>query len=147
MRLISHRGNIAGPEPVSENTTKQIDKALYAKYDVEVDIHYCNKKIYLGHDSPENVIDLQWLLDRKNSLWVHCKNIYALDLLHDTDINYFWHQEDDFTLTSKKNIWTYPGKQLISKSICVLPERGYNGDLSKCAGICSDYILNYTTYL
>ena len=29
----------------------------------------------------------------------------------DKSLNYFWHQTDDFTLTSHGYIWTYPGKK------------------------------------
>jgi hypothetical protein len=37
-------------------------------------------------------------------------------------LNYFFHQEDDITLTSKGYIWAYPGKQPIKNSIAVMPE-------------------------
>jgi hypothetical protein len=39
-------------------------------------------------------------------------------------------------------VWAYPGKQPIKGSIAVMPEI-HNDDLSKCVGICSDYIENY----
>ena len=56
--------------------------------------------------------------------------------------HYFWHQEDDYTITSKGIIWTYPGKLLLKNSICVLPEL-FNKQILNCLGICSDYIQNY----
>jgi hypothetical protein len=58
---------------------------------------------------------------------------------------YFWHQNDDITLTSNGYLWTYPGKKLTDKSIVVLPEFNFYNkkDLKKCYGICSDFILNY----
>ena len=59
-----------------------------------------------------------------------------------SDLNYFWHQEDTLTLTSKRYIWAYPGKQPIENSISVMPEIK-NDDISLCVGICSDYILKY----
>jgi hypothetical protein len=59
-------------------------------------------------------------------------------------LNFFWHQEDYFTLTSHGYIWTYPGNLLTKNSISVLPEwqdpELKNLDLN-CYGICSDYIL------
>ena len=58
------------------------------------------------------------------------------------DINFFWHENDTITLTSKKNIWAFPGKQPIQRSIAVLPEI-HNDDVSNCIGVCSDYIINY----
>ena len=56
--------------------------------------------------------------------------------------HYFWHQEDDYTITSKGYIWTYPGKKILPKSICVLPER-VNYKKIDCLGICSDFIGKY----
>jgi len=58
------------------------------------------------------------------------------------DVNYFWHEEDTLTLTSHNHLWVYPGKQPIEKSIAVMPEI-HNDDVSKCLGICSDYIEKY----
>ena len=58
-------------------------------------------------------------------------------------IHSFWHQKDDFVLTSKGFVWTYPNKSLYSNSVCVLPELGYKGDITKCYAICSDNIQNY----
>ena len=57
-------------------------------------------------------------------------------------LNYFWHQGDTVTLTSKNYIWAHPGKQIIKGSIAVLPEI-HNDNISKCIGICSDYIERY----
>ena len=57
-------------------------------------------------------------------------------------LNYFFHQEDDITLTSKGYIWAYPGKQPIKNSIAVMPELNKD-DLTKATGICSDYIKDY----
>jgi hypothetical protein len=56
--------------------------------------------------------------------------------------NYFWHQEDTLTLTSKCHIWVYPGKQPVKGSIAVMPEI-FNDKISQCFGVCSDYIENY----
>ena len=58
------------------------------------------------------------------------------------DCHYFWHEEDDYTITSKGFIWTYPGKKLFSNSICVLPENANYKNIN-CKGICSDFIDKY----
>jgi len=39
-------------------------------------------------------------------------------------------------------IWAYPGKQPIEGSIAVMPEIN-DDNISKCEGICSDYINQY----
>lgn len=145
MILISHRGNITGPIAEQENKPKYIDNAIQSGYNVEIDVWLIDDTIYLGHDKPEYQIDQAWLQDRKDILWIHCKNLNAVTYFHSTLVhryNYFWHQEDDVTLTSRGFIWAYPGKQPIKRSIAVMPELN-NDDVSQCEGICSDYILKY----
>jgi hypothetical protein len=78
-----------------------------------------------------------------NKLWINCKNIEAMEWFNMIDgFNYFWHEEDTVTLTSRGAIWAYPGKQPIRGSIAVMPEI-YNDNLDNCIGICSDYINDY----
>ena len=144
MILISHRGNINGPIPEAENKPEYIEDTIRLGYEVEIDIWKIDHQFFLGHDNPQYEIDITWIDDRSNKLWIHCKNIEALGFFNkfNFDINYFWHQEDTATLTSKKYIWAYPGKQPIKNSIAVMPEI-YNDDIFQCLGVCSDYIQNY----
>ena len=147
-RLISHRGNVDGKYPQYENLPEYVDKALNLGYDVEVDLWIDNDGFYLGHDEPTYPIDLKWLTDRYLSLWIHCKNLRTVEGLRDlqnnmlTDLNYFFHNTDDCTITSGGYIWVYPGKQPVTNSIAVLPE-WHDDDISKAYGICSDYIKKY----
>ena len=60
MILISHRGNMNGIEKTKENTIEQINLALSKGYDVEVDVWYENGSLYLGHDKPEEKVDLEF---------------------------------------------------------------------------------------
>lgn len=143
MILISHRGNTTGPNPEQENHPDYIDNAISLGFDVEVDIWVINSTINLGHDNPQYKVTHQWLNDRCDNLWIHCKNIKAIEWFNSIKgFNYFWHEEDTLTLTSQGHIWTYPGKQPIKHSIAVMPEIR-NDDISLCLGICSDYIKNY----
>jgi hypothetical protein len=147
--LISHRGNISGKNPTKENSLVYILNALEQGYDVEIDVWNINEnELYLGHDEPQYKVTLDWLKLYSSDLWVHCKNINALLFFKDVpwryNFNYFWHENDTVTLTSKGYIWAYPGKQPISKSIAVLPET-YNENVQGCFGVCSDYIEKYKT--
>lgn len=148
MILISHRGNINGRIEDSENNPTYIDVALNLGYEVEIDVWFFNDELWLGHDEPQYRISQNWLEERSEDLWVHCKNIEAIEYFSDEktgfgiDINYFWHQTDDVTLTSFGYIWAYPGKQPIKNSIAVMPEVK-NDDIKNCIGICSDYIYKY----
>lgn len=142
MILISHRGNIDGKNPNEENSVSYIQKALKSGYDVEIDVWYVDDKWYLGHDGPQYKVKYDFLT--LDGLWLHAKNGDALyHLLRDRDCNVFYHTDEDWVLTSKKYIWTYPNQLLYSNSICVLPELGYNGNLKNCKGICSDFISKY----
>jgi len=145
MKLISHRGNINGRFESYENEPNYIDLSISRGYDVEIDVWYKDNILYLGHDNPQYGIDLKWIIDRISNLWIHCKNIDALLYIKECEysFNYFWHQEDDVTITSKGFFWTYPGKQLTNNSIAVMPEVKNFSNIESSFGICSDYIEKY----
>ena len=140
MIFISHRGNISGIRGSDENNPNYINVALKLGYEVEVDVRFENGKFFLGHDFSQYHIDNEFLLNSK--IWCHAKTKEALEALEKIKAHYFWHQEDDYTITSKGYIWTYPGKKLFDKSICVLPEK-HNYENFNCLGICSDFIEKY----
>ena len=148
MKLIAHRGNILGPNPLKENSPDYIDEAIRLGYDVEIDVRIVEGELYFGHDEPQYNVPMLWIVHRKDSLWIHCKNLEALENFSSSriDFNCFWHQEDDFTLTTKKYIWTYPDKPHSSRSVIVMPENNTPKENLKdllalnCYGICSDYV-------
>lgn len=141
MKLIAHRGLTNGPDVNLENRPGQIDLALSQGFDCEIDLWVVNSEFYLGHDRPDYPVDKKFL--DKFGLWIHAKNIGALRWLTDTSLYYFWHENDQFTLTSNKFIWTYPGKELTQRSIAVLPEwhdPEFDNLPTNCYGICSDFV-------
>ena len=143
MILISHRGNIDKKSLDLENKPDYIDQAIGLDYSVEVDIRVIEGSFYLGHDKPQYRVTQDWLNKRLDKLWIHCKNIEAVEWFAMIGrFNYFWHETDTLTLTSKGYIWVYPGKQIVKNSIAVLPEI-FNDNISECVGICSDNIKNY----
>jgi len=140
MILISHRGNIHGRIPEKENRQDYIEAAITVGYDVEVDVWMIEGVLMLGHDEPQYGVTQHWLNERCEQLWIHCKNVEAMEWFNSiSGFNYFWHQEDTVALTSMNIIWAYPGKQPIKGSIAVMPEI-YNDNLDVCIGVCSDYI-------
>ena len=140
--LISHRGNIDGKKPNLENNLDYIYKAISLGYDVEIDVWFINGDIYLGHDKPQYIVELDWIHKLRKRLWIHCKNLDTVVYFHGKKYNYFFHDTDDCTITSQGNIWVYPGKQPVKNSIAVLPEL-FNDDVEGCLGVCSDFIKNY----
>ena len=141
MFLISHRGNVSGPNPQEENKPRYIKQALNNGFQCEIDAWFLDNQWFLGHDAPEHKIQEQFLFI--DGLWIHAKNLSALSRLTVLDTNYFWHQQDNYTLTSKNYIWTYPGFGLTEKSICVMPETVPDFLITQCSGICSDFIEDY----
>jgi hypothetical protein len=146
MILISHRGNLSGRNEETENSISSVDKALSLGLDVEIDVWYVNNKYYLGHDKPIYNIDIEYLTNPK--LWCHAKNTDALLNFRSCEFNihYFWHQEDNFTITSKGYIWSHMNMPISPYSICVLPEQNTKNktqQITNSLGICSDQILLY----
>ncbi len=140
--LISHRGNISGPDHKLENQPSYLMEALNQGYQVEIDVWYVDDTYWLGHDAPQYQVEESFL---SLPFWCHAKNVDALNMmLNNTKIHCFWHQTDDVTLTSFNYLWTFPGRELASVgAIAVVPERVEGWDISKAAGICSDYIERY----
>jgi len=149
MILIAHRGNLNGKIPDKENHPDYIDRALSQGYEVEVDIWYVDGKWVLGHDDPQYLVGENYLDCRRNNLWIHIKDLNALEFLttreHNSitrQWNYFWHQKDDYTVTNRGRIWALPGSELTTSSICVMPEYASYTDeqILNSAGVCSDYV-------
>lgn len=141
MILISHRGNIDGPNPEKENHPDYINKALEMVSGVEVDVWYTDNTWYLGHDVAQYEVSKDFFYN--NNLWFHAKNINALKQLAVLGVHYFWHQNDAVALTSRGYFWTFPGSPLTSKSIAVMPELAVGNNFKNCAGVCSDYPLKW----
>lgn len=142
MKIIAHRGNLNGPDKAFENSPSIITKAISEGFDVEIDIWYTNNHFFLGHDKPEYLINNDFIESIKSVAWFHCKNLKAIEqlFLKFLNINLFWHQNDDFTITSKGFIWTYPGKEITNRSIVVLPELTNQDFLNNNPyGVCTDY--------
>jgi len=146
MRIISHRGNLEGPSPQSENKIETIKKCLNLGFDVEVDLWFMSGKFYLGHDYPENEIDYTFFKNEK--IWFHLKNLDALENIENVQPkNFFWHQKDKCTITSSGKFWLFPGNFIDSQNaIYVLPEKHKNKSLietHKYFGVCTDYVYKY----
>ena len=142
MRLISHRGNLTGKQPELENTPVYIREAVERGYDVEIDVWGSNKGgLYLGHDSPEQQVSVDFL--SSGPYIIHAKNAGAIEPLQYYKLHWFWHNTDDYTITSRGLVWAYPDKPSAGNNcIAVLPEI-HKTPIAGFAGICSDFIENY----
>lgn len=143
MKIISHRGNIKGPLPSKENTLNYILNALIS-FDVEIDVRMLGDKLMLGHDEPLHSIDLDFLIDNRESLWVHCKDINSLEFLKNHEINCFSHSSSDFVLSSQNYILTAPDGPRSANSIIMMPELSSKPFKGGYLGVITDYPESYS---
>ena len=144
MKLIAHRGLTRGPDKHTENRPATIMSAMEQGFECEVDLWVFDNRLYLGHDGPQYNITEEFL--KQPGLWIHCKHLPALEYCQtDIKLNYFWHETDAYTLTSKGYIWTYPDKEVGKFGIMVMPEWNdpefEKTKYTDCYAICSDYVL------
>jgi hypothetical protein len=145
MKLISHRGNLNGPNKERENHPDYIYEAIQAGYDVEIDVWWVDGKFKLGHDEPQYDFPFDLFNNFYNKLWIHCKNMEALSQLNELDsngskLNYFSHENDLGVLTSRGYIWS---TNLYDRGILVMPEIFNREPKETTFGVCSDYITKY----
>lgn len=135
MLIIAHRGNLNGPNPNLENRPDYILSALAEGYDAEIDVWCIENQWFLGHDAPQYHIPLYYLFN--NHLWCHAKNIEAFErMLNMKDIHCFWHDKDDYTLTSQNYIWC--NLNFYNKKGIIL-DFNPNPHICDCKGMCLDY--------
>ena len=64
------------------------------------------------------------------------------DYKKDNPVCTFFHNEDDYTLTSTGWIWAYPGKLGSLRTVAVMPEN-YMTEVTFFDAVCSDYVERY----
>jgi hypothetical protein len=141
MKIICHRANLNGKDEKRENKLWAIKDCLSKNYDVEIDIHCINNKLFLGHDQPDEKIDIFFLKKHKKKLWIHTKNIEAVLFFsnNNLDLNWFWHENDKITLTSRKIPWCYPDTYIETGVSVVLEYK----KIPKIFGVCTDNALKW----
>ena len=147
MMIIAHRANINGPNPETENTPQQILLAIEKGFDVEVDVWYKDGEWYLGHDESSHKVDWSFISSNAGKLWVHAKNLDAVEILSKNqnnifNVNWFWHQEDYVTLTSKGYVWCFPGYETDGG---IMVDHGQQTD-KNMFGICTDNPLKHRSH-
>lgn len=163
MIIISHRGNLTGPNTAThgenhpDSLLNAVDRKLHVEADIQ-DLYYEKGKciITLGHDGPEyksTMLD-DWPDHYLDCVIFHCKNVQVLSKLHQfqadnynqCDFKHFFHGNDDATLTSNGWIWLYPNSNIkpCKFSIRVLPElHNERPEMWNFAGVCTDYPISY----
>jgi len=138
MKIISHRGNLLGPNPALENCPEYIEQAIDQGYDCEIDVWYLDGSWYLGHDTPDYLIDVEFL--KQSALWCHAKNISAVEHMLANNIHCFWHQGDDVTITSKGYIWTHSNTGYYTPKSIACWIDGTGTCPTGVFAVCTDYV-------
>ena len=139
MKQIAHRGNFRGKNPERENTFAYLKEAIIAGFEVEVDVWLLDRKFYLGHDGPGEEVTIEALKFIQPHAWFHAKNHAALEELLVNRMHVFFHDRDEYTLTSRGFIWAYSGKFVGPNGIACMPEATEGFEVpANAAGVCSD---------
>lgn len=142
MIKIAHRGNVFGPS-IQENQPAHLLKAIGMGFNVEADVWRIGDRLWLGHSSAQYLLNRELLNRLIPYTWFHCKNLDALEYFSNRpqlDANYFWHENDRYTVTSHGYIWAYPGMPG-GKNTIILDLNGeldHSGD--EVLGWCSDFV-------
>lgn len=108
MIKIAHRGNYAGRVIKRENTPDYVQEAIDAGYNVMVDAWLLDREWYLGYMFPITVVDKEFF--ERPEIWVHAMNLVGyVSLYNNPKVHVFWHNKDDFAITSKGIKWANTG--------------------------------------
>ena len=144
MMFIAHRGNLYGPS-LYENEPRYLTTAIQHDFKVEVDVWCVNGDLWFGHDCPDHRVQQPWLDLYAADCIFHCKNWEAMVAMQNAKQHYFWHQEDEYTLTSEGLVWVYPGRPFPKTPNFIACEPQLDILPIECLGIhgiCSDYVHN-----
>ena len=145
MKIISHRGNLLGPNPSQENSPSYIDWALSLGLDVEIDIRRIKNNFFLGHDNPDYEVSIAWLNQRKKNLWMHTKNFSAFEKLLELNNKFifFYYKSDPLVLVSNGKIWCHQLENITNPQNCIAPLINKTSLLENeeknWFGVCTDY--------
>lgn len=146
--LISHRGNLTGPNPENENRPEYLTQAARLGFLVEADIWHSDGKFFLGHDEPTYPVDPEFI-QTNQALIFHAKDFHtAIELAKfGSEAHWFSHAEDDMTFTSRGWPWVhprwlgcnFPGAIIVAKS------RNFEPSGIAVRGFCGDYVMDWKT--
>ncbi len=145
MIIIAHRGNLNGIDE-NEHSPLNILRCLKSELDVEIDAHWYNDELWMGHDKPVYKCPPSYLTNKH--IWFHAKDLESLEFLVKINAHVFWQQKDEYTITSKGFLWAF-SNQHVTSDICIHasltkshPYSPVMKDISPtCYGICTDYPL------
>ena len=157
MKIISHRGNLYGPNPEWENKPEYILEAIKCGFCVEIDLWVIGDDVlYLGHDEPQYKITVEFLNNiSPDMILVHCKNAKAISYINEINpilkVEIFTHCDDEYAFTSRGQLLIHPhSRTLLDGAILMIPEKYerrnqcHITDIDvKLEGVCTDCPFTY----
>ena len=145
LKIISHRGNIKGPQPDKENRPSYIDCAIGNGYQVEIDVNLRDGELWLGHDEPQYKVTHTWIQERSQYLWLHCKDFESAKECWKYQA--FCHSGDPFVYTSTAQIWLHGENDNLYTldDMTIIPviskqeSTSFNTSNGVPFGVCTDY--------
>jgi hypothetical protein len=89
MFIISQKKNLDRPDVIRKNKPEYIDEALSSGFDIEADVRFVNKLLFLGHDKAQYFVNSSWLNKIKKKNLLICKSKQAAE--NSQDFNSFCH--------------------------------------------------------
>lgn len=115
MKLFAHRGNIKGSIPEKENKKEYLEEALNSGYGVECDVFYSSieDELYLGHDSPTQRVDKNWLIN--DNILVHAKTVATFDYLSQFKNIHCFYQDKELVVFTNRGLKLYHETESIKR--------------------------------
>ena len=115
--------------------------AIKEGFDAEVDVWYNDNQWCLGHDKPDHKVEFNFFT---SEMWLHCKNLQAVEKLKGTNLNWFWHETDKIAQTSAGHIWCYPNVH-VDNSIMVILGLPHETPRN-LKGVCTDHAISWREF-
>ena len=144
--LIAHRGLVDGPNKSLENKFSEIKRMVVGRQTCEIDVWFVHGTYFLGHDAPMESIDLAYILDYKDYLLIHAKNVEAFSSFcflrshGGHDLHFFYHSNENVVFSSRGIVIPYPGETIYPGMMHMMPESATPKANYGPVAICSDYI-------
>lgn len=120
MQIYVHRATIKNADKIVERQHNISDINYYlqqTKFGVELDVRMINNQLFLGHDWPEQLLDInneQTIRVNADRILFHCKDINSYCYLSKSNFNCFTLDKDHIGISSKGDI-------IINASLGIIP--------------------------
>ncbi len=153
--IISHRGNLYGPQTANENSRESIIETIENGFCIEIDLWKLHVgQLWIGDKKPEYRIFHQELDKHRNKMYINCKNEEASEYCFDH--KYRWFKDSGPIFTLNGDSWIHANlpestsiEDVDYNKIIFLPEQSDRKDMNPLPfglsdwHVCTDYPILY----